>query len=165
MNHTVDLRSEGIKKLLIKADAVPQFNIAIVIEMVDEIGSLDPVGYEWSNMNMWNPSASATGGEEESSKRGNAVKNDIITQAQKISSYYRYNVAFSENIDDFYKALTLVAYTLTYFPTNTFESKHADAYSDYLDYYDDYTEYMEFINEKVDMTHAFADSLAGLAEE
>ena len=156
---------EGIKKLLIKADAVPQFNIAVVLELVDEIGSLDPVGYEWSNMNMWNPSASSTGSDEEDNKRGNAVKNDIITQAQKIASYYRYNVAFSENIDDFYKALTLVEYTLTQFPTHTFESKHADAYSDYLDYKDDYTEYMEFINEKIDATHAFADKLAGISEE
>ncbi len=154
---------EPIKKLILRADSVPQFNVAVVFEMVDSTSSVQPVGYEWSAMNTWMPSSSdASSGDEETAKRGTAVKSDILTETNAVSSFYRYEVAYTEEFASFYKSLTAVAYILKSFPPETLDNRLANSYSDYLDYYDDYNEYMEDINERVEATGALANKLAGL---
>lgn len=152
-----------IKKLLLRADSVPQFNVAVVFEMVDSVDSVEPVGYEWAAMNTWVPSTMQDAGSEgESEKRGTAVKSDIMSKVENVSSYYRYEVAYTSEFASFYKALTAVAYILKYFPPETLDNRLANSYSDYLDYYDDYNDYMDDINERIESTSAFADKLAGL---
>ena len=152
-----------ITKLLLRADSVPQFNVAVVFEMVDSVDSVEPVGYEWTSMNTWVPySMDAAGDSSDNEKRGTAVKSDILARVENASSYYRYEVAYTSEFASFYKALTAVAYILKSFPPETLDNRLANSYSDYLDYYDDYNDYMEDINARVEATTAFTNKLAGL---
>ena len=153
-----------IKKLLLRADSVPQFNVAVVMEMVESSSSGELLGYEWTSMNTWKPSSSnVDGGDGEAAKRGNAVKNDIVTETSSASSCYRNGGAYTKDLATFYKALATVTYTLKYFSTDTLDNNRlANAYSDYLGFYDDYTDYIEDINSRVEATSAFANKLAGL---
>ena len=103
------------------------------------------------------------GSDSGTEKRGTAVKSDILGKVENVSSYYRYEVAYTREFASFYKALTAVAYILKSFPPETLDNNRlANAYSDYLDYYDEYNEYIEDLNDRVDATAAFANKLAGL---
>ena len=155
----------GIKRLAIVTDGVLQFNVAVVFELVDEIGDTSSVGYEFINMNTWVPSSGVDGGDSTGAvRRGTAVKMDIKTQTQQVDTFYKFGVCYGERFADLYKALTTVEYTLKTFDASTLDASLADYYSDYLDYQEEYDEYAEDVNDRVDALKEFADILAGVVE-
>lgn len=156
---------EGIKRLAIVTDGVIQLNVAVVLELVDEVGDTSEVGYEFINMSTWQPSSGESDGSDAGAiKRGTAVKMNIKTQTQEVDTFYKFGVCYGERFSDLYKALATVEYTLKTFDATTLDASLADYYSDYLDYQEEYDEYAEDVNERVDNVRFFADILAGIAE-
>lgn len=154
----------GIKKLVVEADDTTNFFISIVIEVVEGTESTEPVGYEFADMHLWTLTGDEDVGQSGSEeKRDVPRKSDIRTYTNKIKSLFDEEIAFTEELNTLYSALTLINYTFKAFPPES-SDELANAYMDYLDYCDAYEEYYEYVNANVDTLTSIASLLNGLYE-
>ena len=104
------------KKLVIKAENVLSFNLAVAIEVVNP-DSESKVGYEWTNMADWTPyeDARLDGESNDIKKRAAAKRTAIRNGVAKAKALMESNKAFGSDIDNFYRTLTDTAYAYTFF--------------------------------------------------
>ncbi len=153
----------GINKLVIESTTL-SFDIAVVFEVVDDIGSEEPVKYTWTQMANWMPVESPDV-VETTKTRGEAVKEDIKDASRLAERILDDKDAFTKNLNDLYSALTLVTYTLKTYAVESLGAAYTSDYTKYTDSVDDYEEFMDFVNETHDSTQSLVDSLMGFKSE
>lgn len=149
-----------IKRLAIEATTI-SFDVAVVFEIVDGKTDETPVQYEWTSMNEWEPVESSEIVETVKT-RGEPNNLDIKSGTETAESILKRKNAFTERLEDLYKALTLVTYTLKFYNPESLESSLAAAYGDYLDCMDDYEDFFDYVNDSVKTTRSVTESLIGL---
>ncbi len=154
---------DGFSRLVIKSGEIVMFNAAVVMEMVDSVGDMESVGYKWTDMSAWVPTESAASDDEAVLVRGTPVKSDIKNEAGRLQMFRDIlNTAYGENLSDYYKSLTLIAYTLKTFTEDTLDGVYTESYSQYLDYYYEYEDYVMNINSGVEANTNFARKSSGI---
>jgi hypothetical protein len=155
---------QGIQRLAIECKQAVRFNVAVVLEMVENSGSKEPVGYEWVDLSAWEPSFKDPNSGEvvDETKRGEPRESDIRTVTSRAMGYFDDNVAFTEKLNEFYAALTTVAYTLQEF--EVFDPGLEEDYYDYLDLVDEYILFSDSVNSVVEDAFYFATSFMGFSD-
>ncbi len=150
----------GIKRLTIEATTI-SFDAAVVFEIIDTSNET-PVEYTWTPMSEWEPVESSEI-EETVKTRGEANKTNIKTATEKAESILKKKkTAFAERLEDLYRALTLVAYTLKTYPAESLEATLATAYGEYLDCVEDYEDFFDYVNEKHEISQSVTKALTGI---
>ncbi len=154
----------GIKRLVIEAKDTINFNCSVAIELVPNKDSTVPVGYSWTAISNWEPYAMSDGSDDDKEQiRVGAKEDNIRVMTELAMKYFEDGVAFSDNLAEFYEALTVVYYTMDYFE-NDVSSSYMEIYEDYLDLVDIYGEFKGQVEIIVDSAFFFADSMAGVTE-
>ncbi len=155
----------GIQRLVIKTKNLLTFNAAVVFEIVDSVETTDPVGYSWTYMSAWNPTAEGESNVSDSVIHREApVKSDIISEVVYLDMYVEMlNTAFTKNINEYFYSLTKIAYTLKAFPIETLDTTDLmNANSKYEEYLNDYEKYIKKINTVVESTNNLTKNLSGI---
>lgn len=166
-NHSVgnggtnEFNRDAIKRLVVFGDEMLLATMAVVFEIVEDIDSAAPVGYEWAKLNNWEP-MSADSGNIDTTLRAAPKSSDIKTSAAMAESLLKRDDVFSNRLESLYKELTLVEYTYQNIETDDLESAIKNAYQDYLDAADDYNDYLEYVNGTVSAVNGIANALMGL---
>ena len=156
---------DGIKKLAIVRENTLSFNVAVAFEIVESDESVESVGYEWTDMEMWVPEASVESGFV-SSYRDDAKRADIMTFSAAATALLKRDTVYAESLESLYSALAQVAYTLkTFKPETLSESAIVNAYIEYLDNVDVFEEYREYVNDIVSEVNTVVDRLFGIVVE
>ena len=149
-----EISREGIQKLVIRANGVLGFNVAVVLEEVENENDTKPVAYnDFVDMARWDDLFYAENGDDGLVRRGKAVRADIINETVVAEMFYDNDTAFADSFQDFYTSLTTVAYTLKTFSPDTFgptELYLLEAYDDYLDYVEECDAYADYVNDSMD---------------
>ena len=156
----------GLKRLVIDCRQAVRFNVAVVMEMIDDKNTAAPTSYTWTELSTWEPSAQDNSVEDNvtnAEKRKDAKETDIRTVTNKAMSYFEAKTAFTTQLEEFYSALTTVEYTLNAFPV--FDSGLEDDYDDYLDLNDAYEAFRESANVAIESVYQFSFKFLGLTEE
>ena len=156
----------GIKRLAIECKQAVRFNVAIVLEMVENSSSTAPVGYEWVDLSNWVPEAEKISDSDvvvDTGKRGEAKESDIRTVTARAMKMFEDNTAFTEKLNEFYAALTTVEYTLSSF--EVFDPGLEEDYYDYLDLLDQYDLFIETVNYTVEGAFYFTNAFLGIVDE
>ncbi len=153
---------DDIKRLVIEATTI-SFDLAVVFEIIDTENET-PVQYTWTQMSDWEPVESSEV-EETVKTRPEADKMDIKTATERAETILKKKDAFTKKLDDLYRYLTLVTYTLKTYPSDTLDSVLASAYGDYLDCVDDYEKFLEYAEESHDANYSITKSLTGIRFE
>lgn len=155
----------GIQRLAIECKQAVRFNVAIVLEMVENSSSTEPVGYEWVDLSSWVPSYKDTDTkvEVDTSKRGEAKESDIRNVTTRAMKFFDENVAFTDKLNEFYEALTTVEYTVSVF--EVFDPGLEDDFYDFLKLRDEYDLFIETANDSIDNMFFFSSSFLGIVEE
>ncbi len=153
---------DGIKRLVIESTTI-SFDVAVVFEIIDP-DKEESVQYKWTPMNEWEP-VETSEIVDAGKTRGEAVKNNIKTGSDRAKSILKKKDAFEERLEDLYKALTLVAYTLNTYPAESLESTLTSAYMDYEDYLEDYNDFLEYVYGSQEINRGIANSLTGIQIE
>ena len=156
----------GFHKLAIRGDNVLSFNVAVVIEMIDEEDPID-VGYEWTPMADWAPYADtrAEGNTTVILKRDVAKKNSVLSNIRKATDYIDKGTAYSDRYKEFYRTLTDIQYVINNF--DDFDASYNDALDSYYDLLGEYTSFTESVNDRVAGNMTMVKSVLGMgaAEE
>ena len=155
----------GIQRLVVKTKNVLTFNIAVAFEIVTSTESEEKVGYSWTYMSSWEPTAEGAGsGASTVVKRDDPIKSDIISERVYLDMYVStLNTAYTKNINEFFRSLTKIAYTLKAYPIETLDSSSLmESYSAYEDYLNDYEKYIKKINTLVGSTSNLTRSMSGI---
>ncbi len=155
----------GISRLVVKATTI-SFEFAIVFEMLDPDADKEPaVSYEWTPLNEWEPSAPKDQTEaptEDPDKRGTPNSTDIKTDTSTAESILKRNTAFTDRLEELYKALANVEYTLKTYPPTSLDAGLASSYADYIDCLDEYEEFMDYVNTLTESVNSLQLSLVGI---
>ncbi len=155
---------DDIKRLVIKIDSAPEFNCAVVFEIVSSVGSSDPIGYEWQTMENWLPQESADNSNNGGTQiRTSASKEDLINNANIAKGFYDDGIAFTEKLSEFYDALTNIQFANDYLGSVT-DSEATNALRSYREmkkYYNELRDQAEIV---IEGAFYFADSLSGVTE-
>ena len=108
------------KKLAISSGKVLKFDVAVVIEMVDTdtVGTTQEidVGYKFTNMNEWEPSADTRGSVSDIvtiERRGTPnINNHLVKGMNLAKAYISGNIAYTSMIHEYYRALTDAYYVV-----------------------------------------------------
>ncbi len=153
----------GIQRLVINAKNSIVFNVAVVFEVVKTQTNTEPIGYTWSFMSNWEPVEDSTVVTETVVNRGTPVRNDIIDEAYRLKLYFDRGLAFTSEVNAFYKSLTQIAYTLkTFKPENLDGELIIQSYDDYMDYRSDYENYAKKMNSSIEKLTNTAMRLSGI---
>ncbi len=156
---------EGIKKLCIKLDNAVNFKAAVALEIVESKTSAEPVGYAWSDLSGWTPSAwSGAESTGDQTIREGVNASHIKSYTKTAKKLFDDGVAFTEKLGEFYSALTEVEYTVVYLEYD-FAEEYADSYRDYLDLYDEYTAFKEALEVVIENSFYFSDSFSATNEQ
>ena len=136
------------RKLAIKGENVLSFNVAVAIELIDP-DEESRVGYEWTDMANWSPSADARidGEVVEVLKRKAAKKTDITAGVGKLKRYYEDGEAFGSRFEANYRTLTDIQYSVNFF-ADELGSSYNDSLDQYMDYLATYDNYIGEVNER-----------------
>ncbi len=138
------------------------FELAVVFELMDDTTEEQtPVRYTWTRMNEWEPVESSEGAVDTGKTRSEADKTNVKTGADKLATIFKGKDPFENKLEEIYKYLTLVAYTMKSFKKSEL-GNYASAYKNYEDYVDDYEEFLEFIYDSQKATNGIAKSLMGV---
>lgn len=153
----------GITRLVIESTTV-SFDVAVVFEIVEDKSNMTAVGYKWTSMSQWEPSAPSTSDDEvvETSKRGAAQENDIKTNTTKANTILSESTAYTSRLEDLYDALTAVGYALKTFPPEKLPAGLVTSYADYIDCVDEYNDYIDFVNSNSLVLGGLTKSLSGI---
>ena len=153
----------GIQRLVINAKNAITFNVAVVFEIVETQTNVEPVGYSWSFMSDWEPVEDSTIDTEVVVNRDAPVRNDIINEVGFIDLFFEKKIAFTTALNDFYKSLTQVAYTLKTFKPEDLEGDLIiQSYDAYVDYLGDYENFAKKINASIEKANNAAMRLSGI---
>lgn len=155
----------GIQRLVIECKNAPNFDAAVVIEMVDGKNSNEPVKYKWKNLANWMPSNEsfeATG--DEPQLRDSIDKENVKIATDEAIGYLNDNIAFTEKLNELYAALTLVEYTLEMY-NNNLGLGYEDAFDNYDVLYDEYEAFREQANEVINVAYDFSYRFQGINDE
>ncbi len=156
---------DGIKKLVIEYNDAVNFNVAVVLEMVESRNNTTPVGYEWTELSAWVPYADGTvGGNANSAIREGVNVSDIRTRTKEAKSYFDNDTAFTDKLAEFYLALAQVEYTIDFLDNVIADEYHSDA-NKYMDLSDQYEAFREVANVVINNAYDFADRLVGTNEQ
>ncbi len=137
----------GIQRLAVQGDTALSFNVSVVFEIVESKDDTKPVGYKWTTMNMWDPTAKEDTTDTENQVRDKAEQINIRTATNKAKTILEDKLsAFSTKLSDLYDALTLVEYTLKTFTPENLDTALSLSYSEYLDCKDIYDDYLAYMN-------------------
>ena len=160
-------RSYKYNKLVVVGNNVLSFNLAVVIEIVDREEEVD-VGYTWTNMNKWMPSADTRGDvkvEQTTALRAIPKTADIRSNAVRAQKYVEDGTAFTSSYTGFYRALTDIGYALNYLDADSIPS----AYDEYIQTYNGYVElctaYVNDASDRVRKTRSVVNGVLGQATE
>ncbi len=156
---------KGIQRLAIECKQAVRFNVAVVIEIVENSSSTEPVGYEWVDLSNWEPSYKNPDSQVsvDTNNRGEAKESDIRTATSRAMTFFNDNVAFTEKLNEFYSALTTVEYTISVF--DMFDPGLQEDFFNYLDLRDAYELFMDTANYSVENVFYFTGSFLGIVEE
>lgn len=160
---TPAFKRDAIKRLVIYGDQMLVANFAVVLEMVEDTESAEPVGYEWTKMNNWEP-ISADSGNIDTSVRLEPKVSDIKNSTTLAESLLKKDDVFSNRLESLYRELTLVEYTYRNVKEETLQSSDKNAYQDYLDIAEEYEDYLDYVNSAVETTNNIASVLSGIGE-
>jgi len=164
---TTEHSRTGLKRLVIESKERISFNVAVVFEIVENYDGAEPVGYKWTDMDLWKPySADEFDAQESVVKRGNPKASDIKTYTANAQSLFKRDTAFTSSFDDIFSALTKVGYTVTIFDPDTLsEPALINAYDDYKKCVKDYNKYLKYVDEITANMNNLADKLLGFSVE
>ena len=160
---TEEFKRDALKRLVIFGDQMLVATFAVVLEMVEDTESSEPVGYEWTKMNNWEP-LSADSGNINTSIRLEPKVSDIKNSTTLAESLLKKDDVFSDRLESLYRELTLVEYTYRNVKEDSLESSDKNAYQDYLDAAEEYEDYLEYVNSSVKATNNIASVLSGIGE-
>jgi len=153
-------------RLVIKADQTLNFNVAVVLEVVDSLLTDQEVGYEYMGMNKWSTLFEEKGdGAGADNIRGTAVRKDIEDRTTDASLFIEDESAFTYDFEEFYICLTTVRYTLATFPAKDFgalDFSLRQAHEDWQEYVEVYGEYRTYVNDAVEDVKGIVDILTGV---
>ena len=153
----------GIQRLVVACEDTSIFNMAVVLELVDGPNTTAPVGYEWTNMTRWEPTAPPEVGVE-SVIRDSAVRADIKTNNALVKSLLAKEDALVDRLDSLYRALTTVAYTFKTFDPSLDSSLVSD-YIDHEEYVEIYEDYKDYMNSVISGSNNMVERLLGFLSE
>ena len=153
----------GISRLVIESTTV-SFDVAVVFEIIEDKDNMPAVGYRWTSMSQWEPSAPTTSDDEvvEAEKRGTPQQLDIKNYTTKASAILGESSAYTSKIEDLYDALTSVGYALKTYPAQSLPAGLLVSYADYLDCVNDYNSYIDFVNGNSAVLAGLTKSLSGI---
>ena len=158
-----EFKRDGLKRLIIFGDQMLVATFAVVLEMVEDSESTEPVGYEYTKMRDWEP-LSADSGNIDTSVRLEPKISDIKNATTMAESLLKKDDVFSDRLESLYRELTLVEYTYQNVDEDDLESADKNAYQDYLDAAEEYEDYLEYVNGAVKATNNIASVLSGIGE-
>ena len=165
---------EGFRRLNNRDEGVKNFNLAVVIELLDEDElTTSAVKYDYQDMRDWTPvkeytgygsGSGGAGGEGADETIDTLTPKDIIKYANDCKKFVDLNFAFTSRTVDFFKCLARV--------NNGFNSLNIDrykgveametAYANYLDYMAKYKAFREDVNAKLYMDTVLTRSFTGV---
>jgi hypothetical protein len=137
-----------LSRLVVRANNVLDFNMAVVIEAVESIDSEAPVKYTYSKMDNWQVKAEFDyEDEKDSTILDFAEKSDIKTCADQAEKLISSGYAFSSRFKDFYKLLVRVNVALSLYPPESFKNQSGmvKAYEKYLSVLDCYNAFSQSV--------------------
>ncbi len=150
---------DNIQKLAIRCPDTSLFEIAVVFELVESVGSSAPVGYEWESMFNWEPAAPKEEGTE-SAVREEAKKETINSNNMMAKKLIQNGDGFSVSVEQLYAALTEIAYTFKTFDVMK-DPALAQPYIEYEEYSEIYEDYVEYLEDSFGTTVDIAESMMG----
>ncbi len=133
-------------KLAINLKDLPQFEFAVVLEVIDEKNPVD-VGYTWTPMADWEPKADTRDINndvvvEDVLVRTNTNPSEVRGGAVRIEALLEYGTQF-EQLEEFYSALTGMTYVINdrgmaQLSANKNLLPYLEVYSEYLNLYNTY---------------------------
>ena len=107
-------------KLAIKAQDVLSFDCAVVIEEIDTKNEIE-VGYTWTDMRYWAPTADTRDGliETDEKLRSVAKLSDIVASATRTERYRDDGSAYTTSYKQYYRALTDLLYACESFKNSS----------------------------------------------
>lgn len=160
----------GINKLAIKNVGL-SFEVAVVIELVDNMAEDDPtkVGYTWSRMADWEPAANSGGtidSDDNEEENTPAQITDIVTYTKRAGQAVAMGWALTSRILDFYNNLSRVQKALDVYRVGSElfnETPGVKAsYQEYLTYLEQYEAYQDTVNGAIASAKFLTDAMSGL---
>lgn len=153
----------GIKRLVISEKNALTFEVAVVFELVDGVGSSQATGYTWTDMSSWIPYESLETTDDMLVQRDKPVKEDIVDGVAYLNSYVEGGYAYSRDIAEFYSTLTSVAYIVnTFTEANLDTTTLQEKYGVYKSHLATYNRYLTRINGSVESNRNLAAILSGM---
>lgn len=155
----------GLKRLVIKDEATIAFNVAVAFELVNGEDDPTPVGYEWTSMFGWEPSAAKESEEVEVVVKRGAAKIENIKEGTTLAqTLLAREDAFNVRLEGIYNSLSLVAYTLKTFTPSTLDADLKQVYGKYMECVDKYDEFLNYVNENAEAAQNIVNTLMGFDE-
>ncbi len=157
---------DGIKKLVIEYKDAVNFNVAVVFELVNGKTDTSPVGYEWTSMSAWIPYADGTITDSDNSGVREGVNvEDIKTYTVEAEKYYKKGTAFTDNLAEFYLALTQVGYNFEILGLDIDLATYGSYVKKFNQLKSDYADFRASASTVIDNTFYFADVFSGVNEQ
>ena len=155
----------NLKRLVIKDEATIAFNIAVAFEIVSSDEDTTPVGYEWTSMNVWEPSVAKEGEDVDVVVKRGAPKVENIKEGTTLAeTLLARQDAFNVRLEGIYNSLSLVAYTLKTFTPSTLDADLKQVYGKYMECVDKYDEFRDYANENAEIAQDIVNTLMGFEE-
>ena len=165
---------DKLKRLVIRDDAAMNFNVAVVVELLDlDESTTSPVEYDYQDMRDWIPEKEYTGINSDSSGSGSGGKDevietltpkDIISYANECKRFVDTNYAFTTRTRDFFKALARVNNGFNSLNIDRYQGVEAmqTAYANYKEYMKQYAAFKDDVNSKLYMDITLTRSFSGV---
>ena len=155
----------NISRLVIEANEIISFELAVVFEIVENNKDTSPVTYSWTYMNEWEPSEYIPEKVEQSANvRGTAQREDIVGTVDTAKSILERKSAYTDKLFDLYRALTDSKYIINACSSD-FSGNQVTARVDYQSCAKDYEKFADFINGIGESAGSISTSLMGVMVE
>ena len=169
-------RDASYKKLAVKADNIIMFNFSVVFEVVDEVDSTMPVGYEWTEIAEWEPytlkdqedTPVVDPGEDEVVREKKKYNNKTIfvKEANKLTNYLnkgnQTGVLFNGEFAQVYKSLCDVEFTKNIVGEKNITGAYLEQYQKCVNAREIYDDFVVNMNALMTVQGAAYKKLAGI---